>query len=173
MTLPRITRPPSRIGRLLVPERATDLTLTGLALGANREMLCYWLGMQVQDESEGRTRAIVTTVVFPQIESDYSSFRLREGQMACINAWCAAKGVWVLAQVHTHPTDEPHSEADECWPVSHRTGFLSVVIPFFAQMSSTRDPLWRLHELDDDGSWSEADPEGRLEIIKDVWLPGT
>src|ERR1700736_1734887 len=119
-------RAPGLLNRLLIPESILRNTITGLAYGAGREMLCYWLGIGADSESE-RSSAVVTTVAFPSIVSSYAQFRLVEGQMGLINSWCAEYGLWVLAQVHTHPTDEPHSEADECWPASHRAGFLSIV----------------------------------------------
>ncbi len=133
-------------------------------------MLCYWLGAAVPDDSAGRRRAHVVTVAFPRIESGYDHFRVLEGQMAEITTWCTARGLWVLAQVHTHPTDEPHSEADECWPASHRPGFLSIVIPFFAQFATAREPSWRVHELTTNGAWRRVDPVHYLEVVPDVWL---
>src|SRR4051794_19014644 len=111
-----IQRPPGRIDRLLIPESVLRNTIIGLSYGAGREMLCYWLGAAIHP---GESTAVVTTVAFPRVESAYAQFRLVEGQMGLITSWCAAHQLWALAQVHTHPTDEPHSEADECWPASH------------------------------------------------------
>lgn len=167
----RVARPPGHIDQLLVPVPALHTTLYGLALGRDREMLCYWLGEALPNDTGDRTRAVVLTAAFPQIESGYDYFRLLDGQMGRITDWCAARGLWVLAQVHTHPTDEPHSEADECWPASHRRGFLSIVIPFFAQFSTVRDPQWRVHELLERQTWREVDPRERVRIVPDVWLP--
>lgn len=168
---PNIVRPPGPLDRLLIPASVLQTTLYGLSLGRDREMLCYWLGAVLPPDARGRTRGMVTTAAFPRIESGYAAFRLLEGQMGQITDWCAANDVWVLAQVHTHPTDEPHSEADECWPASHRKGFLSIVIPFFAQFATLREPQWRLHQLVGDGRWLDAEPEERLEVIADVWVP--
>ena len=165
-----VARPPGHLDQLLVPASALHTTLYGLGLGREREMLCYWLGEALPNGTQNRTRAVVLTVGFPQIESDYDHFRLLDGQMGRLTQWCAARGLWVLAQVHTHPTDEPHSEADECWPASHRLGFLSIVIPFFAQFSTVRDPQWRVHELVEQRTWREVDPRERFRIVPDVWL---
>jgi hypothetical protein len=168
---PIIERPPSMVDRLLISASVLDATLQGLRLGCDREMLCYWIGAAIPPDATGRTRANVMTVAFPRVTSSHSEFRLDEGQMAAITQWCATRGLWVLAQVHTHPTDEPHSEADECWPASSRPGFLSVVIPFFAQLSTVRDPHWRLHRVGADGRWAAADPQLHLEVTAGVWLP--
>jgi len=165
-----IQRPPGKIDRLLIPENVLRNTIVGLSYAAGREMLCYWLGVEVRGE-QGRTHALVTTVAFPRIESTYAQFQLIEGQMGLITAWCAEHHAWLLAQVHTHPTDEPHSEADECWPASHRRGFLSVVFPFFASVSSVRNPSWRAYESEGSGLWTEIAADERFQIVQDVWMP--
>lgn len=166
-----VDRPPAHLDRLVIPTRVLDMTLTGLRLGADREMLCYWLGVALPVDATGRTRSIVVTVAFPRVHSDYASFRVAEGQMGLITSWCAERNLWLLAQVHTHPTDEPHSEADECWPASHRSGFFSVVVPFFAQLSTVAEPAWRVYECEGGGRWSQVDPRERLELLPSVWLP--
>jgi hypothetical protein len=164
-----ILKPPEKLGRLLIPEYALRHTITGLAYGAGREMLCYWLGSEICTPDDLPT-AVITTVAFPQIESGYAFFKLREGQMGLITSWCAKHSLWVLAQVHTHPTDEPHSQTDECWPASHRPGFLSLVIPFFASMSSVRNPGWRVYESQGGGIWRQCVPEQKIQVIPDVWF---
>ena len=164
-----VTRPPITLHRLLIPETALRNTIVGLSYGAGREMLCYWLGVAIN--RDGKECGLVTTVAFPRVESSYAQFRLVEGQMGLITSWCAERQVWVLAQVHTHPTDEPHSEADECWPASHRNGFLSVVFPFFGSMSSVRNPGWRAYECRGSGVWGEIVPDERFEVVPDIWLP--
>src|SRR5215203_6191544 len=148
-----VDRPPERIDRLLVPESVLQQTIFGLALGGTREMLCYWLGAALSNTPTGVNSAVVTTVAFPKILSSYDHFEVVEGQMGLITQWCADRGFWVLAQVHSHPTDEPHSVADETWPASHRVGFLSVIFPFFAQLSSVQNPNWRVYESMGHGRW--------------------
>lgn len=168
-----VRRPPQTIARLLVPSQVLRQTITGIALGGGREMLAYWVGCAIENDDRGRTRAAVTTVAFPKIASDYDHFELIEGQMGLITSWCADHGLWVLAQVHSHPTDEDHSHADETWAASHRSGFLSIVFPFFAQHSTLRDPHWRVFESTSDGEWIQIDPAERFEVVPDVWLPST
>jgi hypothetical protein len=165
-----IQRPPGTLNRLLIPETVLRNTIMGLSYAAGRETLCYWLGSELKGQ-DGQTSAIVTTAAFPHIKSAYAQFQLIEGQMGLITTWCHEHNVWVLAQVHTHPTDEPHSEADECWPASHRRGFLSIVFPYFASMSSVLNPAWRIYECKGEGQWNEITTENRLLIMPDVWFP--
>jgi hypothetical protein len=165
-----VVRPPTHIDRLLVPEAVLQQTLVGIALGRTREMLCYWIGTSATPAKDTAS-AIVTTAAFPKVYSTYDHFHVLEGQMGLITTWCASRGLWVLAQVHSHPTDEPHSEADETWPASQRRGFLSVVFPFFAQHSSVHTPHWRAYESLGNGNWQRIDPGERFEILPSVWLP--
>jgi hypothetical protein len=156
---------PGRLAQLLVPVDVVNSTLSGLMLAGNREMLCFWIGVPTD-----KARGVVTTVAFPSVESSVSSFRLIEGQLSAVTRWCHAHGMWVLAQVHTHPTDEPHSTADECWAASQREGFLSVVVPFFAQNSNIRNPLWTVYEKTT-GGWMRVPEEEKLTIVQGVWVP--
>jgi hypothetical protein len=169
VTNPVIQRPPTLLSKLLISESSLRITLSGLSYAAGRETLCYWLGTEIV-AGDAAVAAMVTTVAFPHVESSYGHFRLVEGQMGLITSWCAEQRLWILAQVHTHPTDEPHSEADECWPASQRVGFLSIVFPYFASLSSVRNPAWRVYESQGNGVWEEVDAHLKLSIVSDVWI---
>lgn len=164
-------RAPDQLDLLMITESVLRQTITGLTLGGSREMLCFWIGSALAQRPDNRCAATVVTVAFPRIRSTYDHFEVVEGQLGEISEWCADRELWVLGQVHSHPTDEPHSRADETWPASHRRGFLSVVFPFFAHNSSVRHPNWRIYEAIGNGQWAQVDPEERLQIIPDVWLP--
>lgn len=165
-----VARPPSRVDRLLVPEGVLQQTLVGLSLAHTRESLAYWLGTGLA-EHQGASRAIITTVAFPSTRAAYDHFEVVDGQMGLVTSWCAERGLWVLGQVHTHPTDEPHSQADETWPASHRPGFFSVVIPYFAQLSTLRTQHLRAYERDGDGNWIQVSIEERFDFVEQVWIP--
>jgi hypothetical protein len=166
----QVDRPPRSISRLLVPDHIVAATLAGLRLRRDREGLVYWAGRNLFTE-QGRETAVVMTAVLPKIESDYDHFRLLDGEMARISEWCAENSVWILAQVHSHPADEPHSEADETWPASQRLGFLSVVVPFFAEFSTVSTPFWEVYELTEAG-WTEITSSKRIEMVPTLVVTG-
>ncbi|HEX8145030.1 MAG TPA: hypothetical protein VF553_20860 [Pyrinomonadaceae bacterium] len=161
-----IERPPGPLSRLLVAASLVDTSLKGLRGYVPREGLCYWLGREVEAGV-----GLVTVVAFPQIYSTEYSFELAPGQMAEINTRAAREGVFVIAQVHTHPTDEPHSDADEEWSPTRRPGFISIVIPFGAQFSNLRTPRLSCYECDANGQWMVA-REGLVSVYDDIWLSG-
>lgn len=163
---PVVERPPGPIDRLLISASLVEASLKGLRGYVPREGLCYWLGRAL-----GPRVAFVTAVAFPRIYSTEYSFELAPGQMSAVNERADREGFFVIAQVHTHPTDEPHSQADEEWSPTRRPGFISVVIPFGAQFSNLRAPRWSCYECDAHGEWVDAG-EGRVVVYDDVWLPG-
>jgi hypothetical protein len=169
---PQVVRPPEHLARLVVSASVVANTLQGLALGRDREMLAYWIGRALPDGPGQQKQGIVTTVAFPRIISGYNYFRLVEGEMSRILDWCSRRELWILAQIHSHPTYEPHSEADEAGPISHRPGFMSVIVPFFAQFSTVREPLWGAYEHLGGGAWVAIDPNTRFEVLNDVWISG-
>jgi hypothetical protein len=164
-TEPVVKRPPGPLRQLLVPSSILELSLKGLRGYVPREGLCYWFGRELEPQV-----GIVMVVAFPRIYSSEYSFELAPGQMSELTTWAQRESLWILAQVHTHPTDEPHSDADEEFSPTRRPGFLSVVIPFGAQFSNLRRPQWRTFECDEAGEWIDADNE-KLRILDDLWLP--
>ena len=160
-----IERPPGGLNELIVPSSLLDLSLRGLRGYVPREGLCYWFGREI---TSGTGLAMVAA--FPRIYSTEYSFELAPGQMAELTTWAQKENLWLLAQVHTHPTDEPHSDADEEWSPTHRMGFISIVIPFGAQFSNLWQPRWRCFECNSQGEWSDA-KETLVRIMDDIWLP--
>lgn len=43
------------------------------------------------------------------------------------------RGLALVAQLHSHPTDAYHSETDDTFPITTRLGSVSIVLPDFAQ----------------------------------------
>jgi hypothetical protein len=162
---PEIRRPPGPLSQLWVPASILELSLRGLRGYMPREGLCCWFGRELEPGV-----ALAAVVAFPRIYSTEYAFKLADGQMSEMTLWAQRETLWMLAQVHTHPTDEPHSEHDEEWAATRREGFLSVVIPFGAQFSNLRSPRWRCFECDADGQWQDVG-EGPLKVFDDVWLP--
>ena len=160
-----IERPPGQLKELLIPASLFDLSLRGLRGYGPREGLCYWFGRAITADV-----GLAMVVAFPRIYSTEYSFELMPGQMGELTTWAQKEGLWLLAQVHTHPTDEPHSSADEEWSPTRRMGFISVVIPFGAQFSNLHQPQWRCFECDSEGEWTDVG-DTRLRILNDIWLP--
>lgn len=70
----------------------------------------------------------------------------------------------VRVQVHTHPGPAFHSATDDAYPIVHMAGFLSLVIPNFAQGPIGFDRAY-LTQIQPDGTWMEVDIGETIEVI--------
>jgi len=68
----------------------------------------------------------------------------------------------VRAQIHTHPGRAYHSVTDDRYPMVGTTGFISVVVPWFAERRIKPSDLY-VCKLTPDGTWQALDPSSVLE----------
>jgi len=69
---------------------------------------------------------------------------------------------FLLAQIHTHPFNAFHSETDDTYPISHKIGFISIVIPFFAKKkfyNASTLVSCSVNEYLGKGNWKELKPK--------------
>jgi len=77
------------------------------------------------------------------------------------------KGHFLLAQVHTHPGNFGHSYGDERTPVSHRIGFISIVVPDYALFKVKNMEKFFVYEYMGNFEWrlhSKSDIERKFVI---------
>lgn len=67
----------------------------------------------------------------------------------------------IRVQVHTHPGEAFHSPTDDAFPIIHKPGFLSLVIPNFGLGPVGFDEAF-LTEIQPDGRWQEVAIPSRL-----------
>lgn len=106
----------------------------------------------------------VTTVVHPHHRARGDGFELDSAWLTEFWQRLTATATGVRVQVHTHPGRAFHSAVDDAWPIVHTPGFLSLVIPRFAQGEVGFAGAY-LAELDTDGRWTEVDVHERLEVV--------
>jgi len=70
----------------------------------------------------------------------------------------------LLAQIHTHPGAAFHSKTDNDWPIVSQPGFISIVIPRFAQGDVSLEDAW-VGRLDERGRWHEVAAEQSIEFV--------
>jgi hypothetical protein len=69
----------------------------------------------------------------------------------------------IRAQVHTHPRRAFHSTTDDRFPIVSTPGFLSLVLPRFAQPPQTLEDAY-LACLGADGRWSRVEIGAALQV---------
>jgi hypothetical protein len=70
----------------------------------------------------------------------------------------------IRVQVHTHPAAAFHSDLDDEYPIVHSPGFLSLVVPNFAQGPVGFNGAY-LTMMQADGSWKQVDIDSHLEVV--------
>lgn len=107
----------------------------------------------------------ITRVVHGEHRAHFGGFELNEAWLH--NFWMelGRTNHGIRVQVHTHPMEAFHSETDDANPIVHSTGFLSLVIPYFAQRQVGFKDAY-LAEILPDGSWREAPIASHLEIVE-------
>ena len=129
----KLARIPRTITRYYVPDSVLQGTLSRLRKighGYN-EGIAYWVGILDKDA------ATITRTIFAD---DYLGFRnwTYHARVSLSTAFkieeeIHGKNEFLFAQIHTHPGEAFHSFIDDTYPISHRIGFVSIVIPNFAK----------------------------------------
>lgn len=118
--------------------------------------------------------AIVAAVLHPNAERAAGWYEQREGV-----TWSELYGfgyrhsMYYLLQLHTHPPGygTRHSPRDDLGAFSDRIGFLSIVVPDFAQSGvNLHDPRCTTHERTSQGwrVWSRDEAGERLVVVPAV-----
>lgn len=105
----------------------------------------------------------VTTLVHPKHRARGDGFELDSAWLTAFWQELTRTGAGVRVQIHTHPMDAFHSATDDAWPIIHAPGFLSLVIPHFAQGEIGFAGAY-LAEIGEDGYWQEVAVGDLLEV---------
>lgn len=91
-----------------------------------QECVVLWLGRP-------SARGIdVVSVYRPQQRAAAHMFHIPPESMSALRALLRRDRVMVAAQVHSHPHEAFHSQADDRWAIVRHVGALSLVVPEFA-----------------------------------------
>jgi hypothetical protein len=106
----------------------------------------------------------LTAAVHPRHTASAVGFRVDDDWLNAFWMQLADEGTGVRFQIHTHPGAAYHSGTDDAFPLIRSSGFLSLVIPRFAQGAIGFDGAY-LTEVQPDGSWLEKPINETLEIV--------
>lgn len=92
----------------------------------HQECVVLWLGRP-------STRGIeVASAYRPEQRAAADMFHIPPESMGALRALLRRDRVMVAAQVHSHPHEAFHSQADDRWAIVRHVGALSLVVPEFA-----------------------------------------
>lgn len=144
---------------LRVPSAVFDATFARLrdCGGGCRECQALWVGSWIRPDA-------VERVVHPEHTASAVGFQLDPAWLDRFWNELAEAGDGVRVQIHTHPGTAYHSATDDAFPLLSVPGFLSLVIPRFAQGEVGFDSAF-LAQLQPDGCWREVPIADHLEIV--------
>lgn len=133
-----------------IPRRMIEQTFaTFRSCGDNRrECQLYWL-------SAWDNPSVLTEVAHPKHWSSRYGLSIESDWINQFWNDMAERGLGVRIQVHTHPSEAFHSATDDAYPMLFDAGFLSLVIPDFAEGPIGFDNAY-LTEIQADGSWQQV-----------------
>lgn len=143
-------RPPGQFRYMCVAGEIVRETLDYLASTTATENIAYWAG-DVEGE-DFRVRRVIR----PQAIREPAFVMVHALEVARIVEECSQLGDFLVAQLHTHPGYEDHSELDDCGSVSRRNGFVSLVVPCYARLATLTKPGWFGYELQS-AEWGDFD----------------
>ena len=94
-----------------------------------KEAVVLWQG-RVEDAET----AAVTRVIVPRQETGPLHFNVPLRERLRILAEVSSADEFILIQVHTHPRQAFHSEADDRLAITKHTGAISIVVPDFGML---------------------------------------
>ena len=103
----------------------------------------------------------ISKVVHPRHKAHLGGFELDDQWISDFWLELGNTNMGIRVQLHTHPLEAFHSEIDDAFPIIHKPGFLSLVIPNFGLGPVGLDEAY-LTEIQSDGQWQEVAIASRL-----------
>jgi hypothetical protein len=119
-----------------------------------RECQVLWLSCWDSPEHINR-------VVHPRHKAHLGGFVLDDRWLSDFWLELGNTNTGIRVQVHTHPGEAFHSPTDDEFPIIHKPGFLSLVIPNFG-LGPVGFKEAFLTEIQPDGRWQEVTIPSRL-----------
>lgn len=141
--------------RIAIPKEVLKKTMDAVreAGNGNMERFCLWLAPRSENHN-----VRISELYIPEQYSSPSGGRviISENALEDLNRYLFAKGLAIVAQVHSHPEEAFHSWIDDLEYIATTEGSYSIVIPYFGRVwfsDITKFAFYVLH----DGDWIEMD----------------
>lgn len=107
---------------------------------------------------------LIDGVVHPEHTASAVGYEVLTKALGELSKDLLARRRSVRAQIHTHPGEAYHSNTDDGGALLGTPGYLSIVIPRFAQGPVGLQQAY-LAELSQDGTWTEVAIASRLQVL--------
>lgn len=122
---------PDRIAHYYIPLAVLETTDRMMRRFGQEERECYvWWGGYFTAEGAGQ----VVTALCPEVATTFGRIHLNLGDLTVLHAELRALDQVLLAELHTHPPRAGgQNEVDAAHPAATYPGFISIVVPDFAE----------------------------------------
>ena len=147
---------PTRIHSIKIYDTIFQNTLTGLRKVGERskEGIAYWSG--TLNETNATIKNVMFADEYPEFHNEESFASVSLDMSFKIGEKIHQREGILFAQVHTHPFEAFHSFVDNTYPISHRVGFFSIVIPYFGKNINSLSQC-KIFEYEGKAKWYELD----------------
>lgn len=153
----RVRPVPDRINRYYVPLavlEATDRVMRRFGL-ERRECYVWWGGYFTADGD-----AQVLTAICPEVPTTFGRVHLGLGELTLLHAELRALDQVLLVELHTHPPGAGgQNEVDAAHAAATYAGFISIVVPDFAEPRFHDLRRTYVYEYLIGGRWRQLDAE--------------
>ncbi len=137
-------------------------TISLLHSAGRRECVLLWLGRR----ETGVQR--IKEVFRPVQKASVGYFEIPRDGMAQLMVRLRTQGLYVASQVHTHPEEAFHSQADDKWAIVRHHGALSIVLPRFAKTTTPNNFLLEaaVYQLSPLDTWIRVDTKRQPGVLR-------
>ena len=160
---------PDRIGRYYVPLAVLEATSAVMRrCGAERRECYVWWGGYFFSED-----AQVVTALWPDVATQFGHVHLDTHQLEAMHQRLRELNQVILAELHTHPPGGGgQNEVDAAHPATTYRGFISIVVPDFAQPRLHDLRTTHVYEYQGGGAWRDVPPAEIVErfVIEEPFM---
>ncbi len=159
---------PTYISQIRVPRTILEKTAQHIAAFATRgqECMVFWSGKLV-----GHNKAHISSCICPEQRTSFVTIEIPLRETARVHHLLAMREEFLFVQVHSHPGDAFHSATDDIYPITHKPGFISIVVPYFCSEGIMDLARCFVVEHVRCGRWRRLDPseiERRFVVVDEV-----
>lgn len=174
MNLSNARMMPKRINVFLIPKKVLSESREYLrkhGRDGNEGFMC-WSGI-IKDQFNAAIRSCIYAKSSDTSSQGFLHARIGLPSVFEIGQQVYEKREFLLAQLHTHAFEAFHSSVDDNFPISHKIGFISIVVPLFAKKTFYNNKTLvncSINEYLGFGKWRELSPDEvrkRFRVIKE------
>jgi len=144
----------NKINTLEIPRSIFNSTIQNLQENGleGNEGIAFWTG--TLHDTTAQIKNVIFANSYPEFENQELFARVPLLTSFKIGELVHQRNEKLFVQIHSHPFEAFHSFVDNKYPISHKIGFLSVVVPYFGKNVTDLSPC-KVYEYLGNGKWKE------------------